>query len=95
MKHNKNQNTATIKLECKQFKITDLTTILINIEKGIKNETYGDSEIYIKEVRKGSMIFEIVQNIIATSLPFIENCNSIATFIQTLTKLKEKISSPN
>lgn len=73
-------NQATIKLECEKIKISELMQILQNVENGIKSKTTGESEIYIQEVAKGSMIFDIIQ-IIPAVLPFVENINSVVLIL--------------
>lgn len=81
-------NQATIKLECEKIKISELMQILQNVEDGIKNKAYTESEVYIQEVSKGSMVFELIQ-IISSALPLIENINSVVTFLESLNKYKE------
>ncbi|RAX57412.1 hypothetical protein CCZ01_06125 [Helicobacter monodelphidis] len=88
-------NTLTIKIDSDQLKIDNLFQALKSIEEGIQKESYTETEIYIKEVRKGSIIIELIQVILAGSLPFAENANSIISFIEKINKYKTMLLSSN
>ncbi|MBD5167311.1 MAG: hypothetical protein HDT11_00215 [Helicobacter sp.] len=84
-------NKLTIKIENNNLKISELFETLQSVEREIKKQTYGQSEIFIREVRKGSMIFELIQIIAVNSLPFMENANVIVSFIENLNKYKNAL----
>ncbi|MBR2148882.1 MAG: hypothetical protein IJ965_05590 [Campylobacter sp.] len=88
-------NKLIVKINSNKLKISDLFTTLQSIENGIKKETYVESEIFIEKVDKGSMIFELVQVVAANTLSFVENINTIASFIDNLNKCKNILVSQN
>ncbi len=76
------KNTAPIEL-------SDLTSSLaalnsqysLYVKQHLEQNICNDTRLYVKEVRNGSAIFELVNIVSATVLPFMENANTLIGFV--------------
>lgn len=50
------------------------------IQKNGGTEEEKNAKLYIKEVRHGSIIFDLVDYVVVGMIPFVENVNSVAAF---------------
>lgn len=86
------QEKMTLTINSDLIKISDLTKTLKDIEENIQRRSGSTSSLCISEVRKGSMIFDLVQ-LAGGVLPLPEVVNAFPLFIESLKQCKDALKS--
>lgn len=87
-----NNTKLTLKIDSNSIRVSDLAKTLKSLEKNIQKQTGNMSAMCISEVRKGSMIFDLIQ-LANDVLPFLEFINALPEFITNLKKCKTTLLS--